>query len=249
MPPTKSEPFSDLITLTLPLHPTNSRKLTMNVSVLRKYTNTMCMALIDRQVHRATNPLTSFRRSFTMNVSNKSTSQYINGGSSLILPFDKSVIYCCRSFPLRQIQQTVVNFFSTIFTINSPNKSVSQYINGGSSLILPFTKSSIFCCRSFLLNCLHLAHFEMIIFFGKSFLSNTINLRLYEHNPSPKAIFNFGQLKIFPSKHSIMFSYTNAAPDLTYLSNCRPSVSTSISTRLVPDQFSSFRHRNGGPLN
>ena len=111
MPPTKSEPFSDLITLTWPLHPTNSLKLTMNASVLRKCTNTMCMALIDRQVQRATYPLTSFRRSFTMNVPNKSTSQYINGGSSLILPFGKSVIYCCRSFPLRQIQQTVVNFF------------------------------------------------------------------------------------------------------------------------------------------
>ena len=48
--PTWFKPLSDLIILTLPLRPTNLLKLMMNESVLRKYTTSMCMALLDRQV-------------------------------------------------------------------------------------------------------------------------------------------------------------------------------------------------------
>ena len=97
---TKFEPLSDLIILTFPLHPTNLLKLMMNESVLREYTTSMCMALLDRQVYRAPYFLTSFRPSFTRNEPNKSTPQYVNGGSSLILSLGKSSNFCCWSLTL-----------------------------------------------------------------------------------------------------------------------------------------------------
>ena len=48
------------------------------------------MALLERQVYNAPYLLTSFRPSFTTNRQNKSILQYVNGGSSLIMSFDKS---------------------------------------------------------------------------------------------------------------------------------------------------------------
>ena len=82
---TRFELLSDLIILTLPLRPTNRFKLMMNESVLREYSTSMSMAILDRQVYIAPYHLTSFRPSFTRNEPNKSTPQYVNGGSSLIL--------------------------------------------------------------------------------------------------------------------------------------------------------------------
>ena len=98
--------LSDLIILTLPLHPTNLLKLMMNESVLREYTTSMCMALLDRQVYRAPYLLTSFRPSFARNEPNKSTTQYVNGGSSLILSLVKLAIFCCWSLPLNCLHLT-----------------------------------------------------------------------------------------------------------------------------------------------
>ena len=98
--PTRFEPLSDLIILTFPLHATNLLKLMINESVLREYTTSMCMALLDRQVYRAPYLLTSFRPSFTRNEPNKSTPQYVNGGSSLILSLGKSSNFCCWSLTL-----------------------------------------------------------------------------------------------------------------------------------------------------
>ena len=61
------QPLSDLIILTFPLYPTNFLKLMMNESVLREYTTSMCMALLDRQLYRAPYLLTSFQPSFRRN--------------------------------------------------------------------------------------------------------------------------------------------------------------------------------------
>ena len=98
---TKFEALSDLIILTFPLHPTNLLKLMMNESVLREYTTSVCMALLDKQVYRAPYLLTSFRPSFTRNEPNKSTPQYVNGGS-----LGKSAIFCCWSLPLNRLHLT-----------------------------------------------------------------------------------------------------------------------------------------------
>ena len=74
-------PLSDLIILTLPLHPTNLLKLMMNESVLREYTTSMCMALLDRQVYRASYLLTSFWASSRW----YNTSRWYNWPNSYIL--------------------------------------------------------------------------------------------------------------------------------------------------------------------
>ena len=87
------QPLSDLIILTFPLYTTNFLKLMMNESVLREYTTSMCMALLDRQLYRAPYLLTSFQPSFRRNEPNTSTPQYTNGASSLILSLGKSAIF------------------------------------------------------------------------------------------------------------------------------------------------------------
>ena len=96
--PTRFEPLSVIVILTLPLRPTNLLRLMMNESLLREYTTSMCMTLLDRQVYRATHLLTSFRPSFTRNEPNKSAPQYINGGSSLILSLGKAAIFVAEAF-------------------------------------------------------------------------------------------------------------------------------------------------------
>ena len=52
--------------------------------------------------------------------------------------------------------------FRSSFTINEPNNSTPQYVNGGASFILSLGKPAIFCCWTLSLNCLHLTHFKMI---------------------------------------------------------------------------------------
>ena len=104
--PTRFEPLSDLIILTLPLQRTNLLKPMMNESVLREYTTSICMALLDRQVYRPPYLFTSFQPSFMRNEPNKSTPQYVNVGSSLILSLGKSAIFCCWSLPLKCLHLT-----------------------------------------------------------------------------------------------------------------------------------------------
>ena len=113
------EPLLDLIILTLPPHPTNLLKFMMNEPVLREYTTSTSMALLNRQVYRAPCLLTSSRPSFTRNDPNKSTRQYVNGGFSLILFPEKSVkeIY---SSPKCLLWTDLIISFSTIFI---PSKS------------------------------------------------------------------------------------------------------------------------------
>ena len=50
------------------------------------------------------------------------------------------------------------SFFRSSFIRNEPNKSPSQYVNGGASFILSLEKPAIFCCWSLSLNYLHLTH-------------------------------------------------------------------------------------------
>ena len=100
------QPLSDLIILTFPLYTTNFLKLMMNESVLREYTTSMCMALLDRQLYRAPYLLTSFQPSFRRNEPNTSTPQYTNGASSLILSLGKSAIFCCWRLPHNYLHLT-----------------------------------------------------------------------------------------------------------------------------------------------
>ena len=108
------EPLLDLIILTLPPHPTNLLKFMMNESVLREYTTSTSMALLNRQVYRAPCLLTSSRPSFTRNDPSKSTPQYVNGGFSLILFPEKSVIFCCWSLYLNCLHPTHFNMIQLI---------------------------------------------------------------------------------------------------------------------------------------
>ena len=72
----------------------------------RKKKNSICIALLKRQVYKAPCFSTSFQSSFTTNGPKISTPQYVNGGSIHILSFDKSAIFCSRSCHLKCLHLT-----------------------------------------------------------------------------------------------------------------------------------------------
>ena len=96
----------NLIILTIPLRPMKCLKLKMKESVLYKWTISICIALLERQVYKASYFLTSFWQSFTTNDPKISTPQYVNSGSIHILSFGKSAIFCCWSCPLNCLHLT-----------------------------------------------------------------------------------------------------------------------------------------------
>ena len=157
--PTWFKPLSDLIILTLPLRPTNLLKLIMNESVLREYTTSICMTLLERQVHRAQYLLTSFWLSPTRNDTNKSNPRYVNGGSSLILSLGKSAIFCCWSLPLNCLHQTLQDGTSdqkvkschqrTLFGSLQCLNQHELLAHDTNSAILQDFGSNIGCCISF----------------------------------------------------------------------------------------------------
>ena len=63
-------------------------------------------ALLDWQLYRALYLLTCFKPSSTRNDQKKSTPQYVNDGSSLILSFSKSSFLCCWNLPLNYLHLT-----------------------------------------------------------------------------------------------------------------------------------------------
>ena len=68
---------------------------------LKKWTTSICIALLERQVYKVPPYfLTSFQPSFTTDGPKISTPQYVNSGSIHILSFGKSAIFCCWSCPL-----------------------------------------------------------------------------------------------------------------------------------------------------
>ena len=157
--PTWFKPLSDLIILTLPLRPTNLLKLIMNESVLREYTTSICMTLLERQVHRAQYLLTSFWPSPTRNDTNKSNPRYVNGGSSLILSLGKSATFCCWSLPVNCLHQTLQDGTSdqkvkschqrTLFGSLQCLNQHELLAHDTNSAILQDFGSNIGCCISF----------------------------------------------------------------------------------------------------
>ena len=105
--PTEFAPLSDLIILTIPLRPMKRLKLKMKESVLNKWTTSICIALLERQVYKVPPYfLTSFQPSFTTDGPKISTPQYVNSGSIHILSFGKSAIFCCWSCHLNYLYLT-----------------------------------------------------------------------------------------------------------------------------------------------
>ena len=107
--------------------PMKHLKLKMNESVLNEWTNSISMALLEREVYKASYLLTSFQPSFTTNDPKISTPQYVNGSSIMHPIFWQTwYLFFCLNCPLNCLH--LAHFQTLIAPMNCILSSKNQKI-------------------------------------------------------------------------------------------------------------------------
>ena len=120
----------------------NRCRACMRESVSMLQVHSICNALLAKHVKSVPYLLSSFLPSFIRNVLNTSRREFVNGGSSNVLSFGRSTVFCLSSFPLNNWNLTHFPIrFLTIVLLQTIQKPL---------LLISFMVSPLPPCATFL---------------------------------------------------------------------------------------------------